>query len=79
MERVAVSCRGRQQRVPSAIREETAHMTRDVRKNTQDNKKTGRSSRTGTLLDMTPSRRSVLEVGIDWPPLLTRQLEDVMV
>ena len=84
MERVAISCRGRLQRVPSAIRVEAAHTTRDVRKNTQDNnKKTGRSSRTVILLDMAPPRRSVLEVGIrrvvDWPPLLTRQLEDVMV
>lgn len=79
-----ISCRGRLQRVSSAIRVEAAHTIRDVRKNTQDNnKKTGRISRTVILLDMAPPRRSVLEVGIrrlvDWPPVLTRQLEDIMV
>ena len=47
------------------------------------NKKSGRSSRTAILLDLAPPRRPVLEVGIrrvvDWPSLLTRQLEDVIV
>ena len=84
MERVAISCRGRLQRVLSAIRPEAARMTSDVRKNTQDNnKKTWRSNRTVILLDMAPPRRSVLEVGIrrvvDWRLLLTHQLEHVMV
>ena len=65
MERVAISCRGQLQRVPSAIRVEAANTTGDVRKNTKDNKKkTERSSRTVILLDMAPPRRSVLEVGI---------------
>ena len=86
MERLAISCRGRLQRVHSAISVEDAHMytTGGVRKDMQDNnKKTGRSSRTVILLDMAPPRRSVLDVGIrrlvDWPPLPTRQFEDVMV
>ena len=84
MERVAISCRGRLQRVPSAIDVEAAHTTRDVRKITQDNnKKTWRSSRTVILLDMGPPIRSVLEIGIrrvvDWPLLLTCQLEDDVV
>ena len=84
MKRVAISCRGRLQRVPSAIRVGAAHTTRDVMKNTQDNnKKTGRSSRRVILLDMALGRRSVLEVGIrqvvNWPPLLTPQLKDVIV
>ena len=34
---------------------EAAHTTRDVRKNTQGNNKTGRSSRTVIMLDMTPT------------------------
>ena len=46
------------------------------------NKKSGRSSRTAILLDLAPPRRPVLEVGIrpvvDWPPLLTSQLEGVV-
>ena len=71
MERVAISSRGRLQRVPSAIRVEV------VRKNTQDNnKKTGRSNRTVILMDLAPPRRSVLEVGIrrvvDWSMSLFR-------
>ena len=84
MERLALSCRGRLYSVPSAISAKAAHTTRDIKKNMQgNNKKTVRSSRMVILLDMTPPRRSVLEIGIrrvvDWPPLLTRQLEDVMV
>ena len=77
---IEVGCRG----FPcSAIRAEAAHMTRDVRKDTQDNnKKTWRSNRT-VILDIAPPRRSVLEVGIrrvvDWRLLLTHQLEHVMV
>ena len=84
MERLALSCRGRLQRVPSAINMKAAHTTRDIKKNMQgNNKKTVRSSRMVILLDMAPPRRSVLDVGIsrlvDWPPLLIRKLEDVMV
>ena len=60
-----------------------AHTTRDINKNMQGNKKTGRSSRMVILLDMAPPRRSVLEVGIrrvvDWPLLLALKMKDVRV
>ena len=54
-------------------------MTRDVRKNTQDNKKTGRSSRKAILLDMAPPRQVGVRRLVDWQQLLNRKLEEIMV
>ena len=77
---LAFSSEGWLQRVLIAIRVEAAISGRALQ---DGNKKYGRSSRTAILLDLAPPRRPVLEVGIrrvvDWPPLLTRQTEDVMV
>ena len=68
-------------RFRSTIGVEARCTTRNIRR--ACNTAVRRSCRTVILLDMAPPRRSVLEVGIrlvvDWPPLLTRQLKDVMV
>ena len=64
---VEVGCRG-------------AHTTRDVRKNTQDNNKkqqNGHPAGYGTA--ETICARIGIRRAVDWPPLLTRQLEDIMV
>lgn len=82
MQCLAVSCRRQLQMVPSAINVEATHIKRTIRKSTKYSKSEW-SDRKVIVLDMAPSRWSVLEVVIyrvvDWPPLLTHHLDDVIV